>query len=62
MGGTIHDCSNSREGTRSVHQSGVNEVPYYLFEGTNHSLNLGICFMVVLGGHPDLDTAGLHHL
>jgi len=62
MRGAVHGCCNSGEGAGPVVQSGVNEVPHSLFDGTDPSLNLAIRLVVVLGRHPDLDTQGPHHL
>jgi len=62
MGGAVHSCCNSWEGTGPVVLSWVNEVPHQLFEGMDPSLNLAIRLVVVLGHHPDVDTKGLNHL
>jgi len=62
MGGAIHRCGNRWEIAGPLVLSGVNEVPHYLFEGTDPSLNLAIRLVVALGSHPHLDTKALHHL
>ena len=62
MGGFIHCCCNGRKGTGPVVLSFVNEVPHHLFEHSYSALNLAVCLVVVLGGHPDLDSQRLHHL
>ena len=62
MGGSIHCCCNGGEGTGLVVLSFVNEVPHHLFERSNPALNLAVCLVVVLGGHPDLNTKRFHHL
>jgi len=60
MRGTIHCCCNNGEGAGPVVLSAVNEVPHLLFKDANPSANLAIRLRVVLDGHPDLDTEGLH--
>jgi len=62
MGGAIHGCCNGWEGAGLVILCAVNEVPHQMFKGANPLLNLAIRLVVVLGGHTDLDTEGLHHL
>ena len=62
VGGSIHCCCNGGKGTRPVVQSFVNEVPHHLVERSNPALNLAVRLVVVLGGHPDLNSQGLHHL
>ena len=58
----MHCCCNGGEGTGLVVLCFVNEVPHHLLERSNPALNLAVRLVVVLGGHPDLDTYGLHHL
>lgn len=62
MGRAIDGCRNLWEGLAPVILPLVDIVAHHLLDGADPALNLAVCLVVVLSGHPDFDVQAFHDL